>query len=1294
MMRSVMSFINRLFSVRVTKFLLFIACFILISLFIWYLGPFFGFGETRPLESIEPRIILIVLTLLCIIGLWYRFPLLIMLLLALCCAVWILGPYILVGNSYPVATVNRRVIVIGCILLVALFYGAWKLIVALRKNPKFLDRFIKDEVVKEDYKRAEIFAIIRNANSHIKNISKSTSRFKQFFWPVKFLSDLPWYMVIGTESAGKTSSILSSGQSFPEPEQLKKIAQKTMPTAICECWFSNDALFLDTAGRYVSHAEENNNEWKNILEAIKKYRSIKAINGIIVNLSVADVMGRSKAELYDISAKIRSRLDETRSVLGIHFPVYVLVSKVDQLSGFSEYFRILTEHEREQIWGVTFPYGQEMETSSAELRERIDDELGLLEKRIEDKMTLRQQEELNLSDRKRMYSLPQDFRVLSQEIAEILQSIFFTSRYDETKGMSSLRGLYFASSSQPADVYLLNNKTLIQRWSNFVQRRTSSAVELVIKKHNDADFLVTDTSYGRHYFLKTLFAEIIVKDARLVRHNLRTQSKYRFQNIFIHSACILFTAWMLNGFYHSFYNNDGYLATVSTRVSSLEDAIRNFEKANNPELIPGLLSMAQYMPEYSEIDVTRPPLDFRFGQYVGWDITADSLSLYQYFLQRLLYPMVQHEALEKLQDTLIDENNSEIYTALKTYLMLNGHGKFDKKFLINTITEAWDSSGKIAPYADREIFISHLDALFDVPEWRRYAQSMDKELVAQARAVLSRIPLSDRLYDRIKILARDDAPANLTLGQLLGAKDNQIFTMAVTDQAATSIPGLFTYVGYHEVFKKKISSLITRFNDEDGWVMESKKSTSLAEFRSTRVRSDLGFVGSAMLANAKRIDPVKQRVMQRYYEEYTQRWSDFLSHIRLRSNGPQNPLGQLALSFDIYLLRTIASTNSPLIKLAQRVVEETTLSASEADGLADNQTPNSRLLQNVNRASQLLDSLEKKRVWEGVDSHFATLREFVTGSARPDEKAGNGAVADSQLRKIMGVLQDQYTLFVISDNALKNGNMPVLSDAGIKIGAESQTWPDPIRNIIEPLLKGAHKKVNHLVIAESNKKIESDLGEMCRNTIVGRYPFARRSKEEVRVSDFERFFAPGGLADTFFRENLTEMVNTSVKPWRYKSESVERDSGTLKTFEQARDIRNIFFRNGESKQLSVNFSISVPYMAPTITQLSLNFDGATMDYSHGPVVPVSFIWPGTRAGSILNMTAQPRMADKLSGLVFTGPWALFHWMDSVTRIENPSSANPVLVFSLSDRIVNIQASGITYNDRLITNLLRNFRCPR
>ena len=40
----------------------------------------------------------------------------------------------------------------------------------------------------------------------------------------------------------------------------------------------------------------------------------------------------------------------------MQFPVYVLVTKTDLLSGFSEYFLNYTREDRAQVWGFTLPY--------------------------------------------------------------------------------------------------------------------------------------------------------------------------------------------------------------------------------------------------------------------------------------------------------------------------------------------------------------------------------------------------------------------------------------------------------------------------------------------------------------------------------------------------------------------------------------------------------------------------------------------------------------------------------------------------------------------------------------------------------------------------------------------------------------------------------------------------------------------------------------------------------------------------------------------------------------------------
>jgi type VI secretion system protein ImpL len=67
---------------------------------------------------------------------------------------------------------------------------------------------------------------------------------------------LPWYMIIGPSAAGKTTAIQNSGLEFPFG---KEGFSGVGGTRNCDWFFSNKAIFLDTAGRYVTEGEDGLN---------------------------------------------------------------------------------------------------------------------------------------------------------------------------------------------------------------------------------------------------------------------------------------------------------------------------------------------------------------------------------------------------------------------------------------------------------------------------------------------------------------------------------------------------------------------------------------------------------------------------------------------------------------------------------------------------------------------------------------------------------------------------------------------------------------------------------------------------------------------------------------------------------------------------------------------------------------------------------------------------------------------------------------------------------------------------
>ncbi len=105
---------------------------------------------------------------------------------------------------------------------------------------------------------------------------------------------LPWYMIIGPPAAGKSTAIRNSGLEFPFGTDRE--IQGVGGTRNCDWWFSNSAIILDTAGRYLTE-EDDQEEWSAFLEILKKNRRHQPINGVLVCISIADLMNATNDEL-------------------------------------------------------------------------------------------------------------------------------------------------------------------------------------------------------------------------------------------------------------------------------------------------------------------------------------------------------------------------------------------------------------------------------------------------------------------------------------------------------------------------------------------------------------------------------------------------------------------------------------------------------------------------------------------------------------------------------------------------------------------------------------------------------------------------------------------------------------------------------------------------------------------------------------------------------------------------------------------------------------------------------------
>jgi len=226
--------------------------------------------------------------------------------------------------------------------------------------------------------------------------------------------DLPWYMVIGPRGAGKSAWLSGLGLAC---DALRESAPGH-PTALCDVLVYQEAVVLDVAGRLFSHDADPSADrrvWTGLLRLLVERRKRLPLSGVIVMLPV-EAVEDAEEDRAGIGDALRQRLTELAAALRGRVPVYLVVTKLDEIAGTLPLLSTLHEQEADQVWGVTF----------AKRRPRLPDlhqGVADLVRRLAGQIVLRQHHGLDARMAAALWSLPQSLAWLKKGLVALASGL-------------------------------------------------------------------------------------------------------------------------------------------------------------------------------------------------------------------------------------------------------------------------------------------------------------------------------------------------------------------------------------------------------------------------------------------------------------------------------------------------------------------------------------------------------------------------------------------------------------------------------------------------------------------------------------------------------------------------------------------------------------------------------------------------------------------------------------------------------------------------------------------------------
>ncbi|GBO84193.1 type VI secretion system membrane subunit TssM [Marinobacter salsuginis] len=1163
--------------------------------------------------------------------------------IALLVATWWLGPRWQLNGEFPLAAWQMRALVtLGVVLVVAM---VWGMVLARRLR--------KVNVKQSEAQKEQEDPILPMERKQQRLLDRQLAALKSNLPGRKGIYRLPWYLVMGLEDAGKTSLIQRSGQTYTLTNVTRNNRGDRNAFGF-DWWIGDDGVLIDPDGELLSQsqgegagAEIQQRLWNHFIAWLERNRPQRPLNGVVLTIDLARLSVADPDQRRDRAILLRTRLRELMEQIGSRLPVYVTFTKMDLLYGFGPPVRTLSKQEKDQALGFTFSLENQMDSDDW-LSQFVDRYTALVE-RLTDRLPDVLANTRDAEERAAAYSFTRQLAglkpVLEQFLTDLLSADVFSTP-------AMVRGTFFTSVLQegvPEDAFV-----------------SAAAANYQIAEPIQP---AQRSGQSANLFTRELFPKIIYPEAGLAGDNRRVIQSRQRRLAVAAVVAICAGAGMTAGWQHFFIRNAEAAAAVEARVQGFIENWQpvGFEPDNTGRNLLGPLDELREATLAFGDHRRNWPLLSDMGLYRGHEVGPEVEESYLDMLAYQYLPALMFGVMAEMGRA--PDDSTERLEHLRVLRMLyDASGRRNDivtRYMQNYWQQAFPGQSDL-----QQRLMGHLDYAMAHTDLARLTQEGDavavmtlapfRSSVQWAQHELGRVATPDRVYRDLEIEAEQEFRTPLELARAAGPAFSTVFSRVdgygepvVSDGSGEedplTIPALLTREGLEKWFLRKSGS-VTELALVDAWVLGRRDNVEFSKADEARLLASLQTL---------------------YAEHYAEAWRTALSRIDIQRFED--------LNHGVRILESLISGHEPLASLLGQVRHNTRLVPSgQGESAAARelleQSPHFRMLQDIERQFAELNQLtrdngDQPTGLEQIMLVVGELHEYIRNIQEAPDK-GKAALVAARARMGLQGADPIFTLQRMADNQ-----------------------PEPLNRLLTRLATESWRVVLDQAVAQLEREWYREVYQPFQQNLARHYPFNPDSGRDVALQDFERFFAPGGVLDAFYQDNLKLFLEDHPEQVGDARRAGLVRGAVLTSLENADRIRRAYFTRGGS--LDVEFALEPLNLSANKRRSVVNVVGQLVEFSHGPRQSIPLVWPNTLRDSVESrITLVPVQVNRSPrSLSENGPWALFRLLDKADITGVSSSAVDVR-FRVDDGDMRYRLHAASNTNPFTQQLLAGYRIPR